>query len=387
MSITRFVHRQALFAGLVVAASACSVDEPSTTLETPASPNDTDGRVTETAPTNPGSEPAAPATPAPAPTTAAANKVLRGVNMWTLFYTSGWSKLTEPQSSFDFLGARGIKVIRLPFAWEPLQPTLGGDLDAAYLTKVKDQITKAANAGMQTILDLHDYNPEWDARPASAVGSKFQVAHFADLWRRLSLEFKDDTRVVAYDLQNEPNEISTAAWQTSSKAAAQAIRGNGDQKLLWVESINWSAVQDFAQVTPWMNDPNVMYSGHEYFEYSGSYRKGFDFGAYAAETSTALSRLKTFTDWCQTHQVRCSIGEVGWPSSRRSSSWQQWNALAEQWYQAADAANLWVTYWTAGSAMDEVQVAYDAPANSANPLPGVSVAETQSLVIEKHPSF
>lgn len=314
------------------------------------------------------------------------HKVRRGVNMFTVIYMSGWNDFLEPQSAYDFLGKRGLELVRLPFWWSLMQPTLQGPLDAGYLAKVKDQIAKAANAGMVTVLDLHDYG-SGDARPASAVGTAFQVADFADVWARLSAEFKNDPRVVAYDLQNEPNEVAASTWQASSQAAAKAIRDNGDQKLLWLESINWSAAQDFDQVTPWINDPNVMYSAHQYFEYSGTYGKGFEYGSYATETSSVLSRLKVFTDWCKSHSVRCGIGEVGWPSSRNTASWQQWNDLAETWYQAADAANLWVTYWTATSVFDEKQVAYDAPTNSSSAPVGISVAETQSLVIEKHGSF
>src|SRR4051794_1528997 len=59
-----------------------------------------------------------------------------------------------------------------------------------------------------------------------------------------------------------------------------------------------------------------------------------------------LSNLRHFTNWLAKYHVRGFIGEVGWPDDFRSAGEAaQWNNLAESWYQAADAAKLWVGVW------------------------------------------
>jgi Cellulase (glycosyl hydrolase family 5) len=201
---------------------------------------------------------------------------------------------------------------------------------------------------------------------------------------------------------NEPHGISVQAWQTFSQAAVTALRKAGDDKMLWIEGAAWSQAAGWAitQPTPWITDPanNFMYSAHQYFVPNPAYPQGYDFSSYSSFSSQALAGLQSFIDWLTDFGVRGSIGEIGWPSSKETASWQQWNTLAEEWYELADKARLWVTYFSATSVYDEQQDAFDAPENSdgcaaahgPNPVcrpPGISVTESQASVIEAHPSF
>jgi aryl-phospho-beta-D-glucosidase BglC (GH1 family) len=217
----------------------------------------------------------------------------------------------------------------------------------------------------------------------------------------LSKVFKGNKTVAGYDVMNEPNGISVATWEAYSQSVVTALRGAGDNTLLWIEGANWSQAEQWTQFepTPWIHDPadNFMYSAHQYFVQYSNYPQGYDFGQYASFEQQVLDGLKSFTDWLARYNVRGSIGEVGWPNSKETSSWQEWNELAEKWYELADAAHLWVTYFSATSVYDEAQDAYDAPHNSdgcrshstPGPTcrpPGISVAESQASVIEAHPS-
>lgn len=62
-----------------------------------------------------------------------------------------------------------------------------------------------------------------------------------------------------------------------------------------------------------------------------------------ALTERATSELDVFAGWLRKNKATGYIGEVGWPTDDA-----RWNALAEQWYQHADAANLSVSSWVAG---------------------------------------
>lgn len=189
---------------------------------------------------------------------------------------------------------------------------------------------------------------------------------------------------------NEPYEMPAATWEAFSQAMVDAVRTNGDTKTLWIEGSAWSAVEAFAQRHPraWIRDPadSIVYSAHQYFEYSGRYERGFDYGSYSADMSTVLARLESFTKWLAANDVKGSIGEVGWPSARRTSTWKEWNAKGEEWYSAADKAGLSVAYFSATSAYNEKNAAYDATLNAFSPFPGISAAESQASVIEAHPS-
>lgn len=322
--------------------------------------------------------------PKPSPTL-----YLRGVNSYTFAYasTGGAPYRGEPQASYHFLAGRGVELVRLPFYWGPLQPELGGPLDPDYVTGLKAEVERIKTAGLKVVLDLHN-SCRWPMYDSPALcGREITRAHVADVWSRLSQLFAGEPAVVAYDLMNEPHHMPNATWEDYSQAMVDAVRATGDRKELWVEGNGYSGVDAFQARHPraWISDPagKVTYSAHQYFEYCGCHSKGFDYGGYAEELPSVLPRLKSFTDWLARNRVRGSIGEVGWPSSRRTATWPQWNAKAEEWYRAADAARLPVTYFSATSAYNQSIAAYDAPRN-AWAIPGLSVAETQAQVIEAH---
>jgi hypothetical protein len=68
-----------------------------------------------------------------------------------------------------------------------------------------------------------------------------------------------------------------------------------------------------------------------------------------------IAKLKVFTDWLTQQNALGYIGEVGWPNAKFRESMNDvadWDVLAQRWWQAADAANLWATTFSA----DEAQV-------------------------------
>jgi len=95
------------------------------------------------------------------------------------------------------------------------------------------------------------------------------------------------------------------------------------------------------------------------------------------------TELETFTGWLGRHGVQGYVGEVGWPTDHRGEA-DAWNALGDAWYGAAEAADLWVTYWSAGEWWPPGYplAAYRAAADGGS----VAVADSQASVLERHRS-
>lgn len=79
--------------------------------------------------------------------------VLHGINIAGLEY--GYTINT--QETYTYFATKGFKTVRIPFKWERLQPNVGGQLDATYLAELDEEVTMAGNAGLQVILDMHNY--------------------------------------------------------------------------------------------------------------------------------------------------------------------------------------------------------------------------------------
>ena len=323
---------------------------------------------------------------------------LRGVNDVTFHWFGGYGDQAgnESVASYEFLAQHGVAVVRLPIMWERIQPTLGGELDQAEVARLTTEISRARAAGIDVIIDLAS-GCTFHQSDGSVVACSRGISsdQFANVWTRLAARFKDTAGVLAYDLMNEPNDLTgpnsetradAGIWERFSQSAVDAVRQTGDRHQLMIEGISWSNVDTFADLHPraWIKDPrhDVVYSAHQYFDWTGRYtvpgQAGFQFRySYWANTfqnngSTHgqafddwnLHRLDKFVDWLRRNHVRGAIGEVGWPSyeemvasglpaAEAADEAQRWNMLAGKWFDRADAAMLTVTYFCASGAERE----------------------------------
>src|SRR6266498_370982 len=75
-----------------------------------------------------------------------------------------------------------------------------------------------------------------------------------------------------------------------------------------------------------------------------------------------LSELNVFLAWCQNHNVRGYIGEIGWPND--SNDIERWNTLATRYFVRLAAADVTGSTWASGSvlsAADRLRYCYAAP--------------------------
>ena len=119
---------------------------------------------------------------------------------------------------FAYLAARGIDTIRLPVAWERLQPSLGHDLDPTASDDLLMMIGAARRHGIDVILDLHNYGrytrgDEFNRQVhvLHLAGGHLDQRHLADLWGRLSRLVEGESNVIAYGLMNEPHDLPASA--------------------------------------------------------------------------------------------------------------------------------------------------------------------------------
>lgn len=317
---------------------------------------------------------------------------LRGVNDTTFSWLGGYGDQSGNQSvaSYEFEAQHGVAVVRLAIPWERIQPSLGGELNPAEVARLETEISRARAAGVDVIIDLHN-GCTFQQLDGSVVTCSRGITsdQFANAWTRLAAKFKDTPGVVAYDLMNEPNNLTgdntesradAAIWEQFSQAAVDAVRQTGDRHQLMIEGISWSNVDTFSDKhpRPWIKDPrhDVVYSAHQYFDQTGLYtiagqtapqlRYSYWANTFQANGTTGgqafddwnLHRLDKFVDWLSRYHVHGAIGEVGWPSyeemlasgvpaNEAAAEAEHWNTLGSKWFDRADAAMLTVTYFSA----------------------------------------
>lgn len=214
--------------------------------------------------------------------------------------------------SVDYFKAKGLNLIRYPFRWERLQPTLNGDFDAAELARLRGFVDGALARGMTVLIDPHNY-AEYRGRKIGAP--QVPVKAFADFWRRLALEYRGHPRVI-YGLVNEPHDMRTEAWVDAAQAAVDAIRVTGANNLITLPGNGWSGphswFQDWygtpnAQVMLRVRDPlkNMIFEVHQYFDADYSGTKPECVPGHGAK------QLREFSSWLRKSGQKALLGEFG----------------------------------------------------------------------------
>lgn len=217
---------------------------------------------------------------------------------------------TTGQNTFEYLSERGIDIVRIPFRWERIQARPGGPLDAFNLSLLKDSVASADAAGLEVILDLHNYGGYWadvegEVRKLKLGTPDLTAAHFRDLWSRISANFRNEAHVVAYDLMNEPagaggigagsHDAEEREWEALTREVVDAVRARDDDKLLMIPGYAGAGKWPEVHPEPWIPaDPadNHMYTAHQYFDsYCGPETGGGKYRAsYAEENELFASR-------------------------------------------------------------------------------------------------
>lgn len=247
-------------------------------------------------------------------------------------------------SQLDYFKSKGVELVRLPFTWERMQPSLGGELDPAELARMVRFLDAAAERGFKVVIDLHNYG-RYDGK---VIGSAdVSVAEFKDFWTKLASVLKDHPAIWGFGIMNEPHDMgSSTAWPRAAQAATDGIRSTGSDDIIIVSGDGWSGAHSWKQYNANLDvyDPldNLMYEAHQYFDRgsTGVYKTYDQEGAYPM---VGVDRVKPFLDWLEENGHRGFIGEYGVPDND-----PRWLTVLDNFVKALEEHNIPSAYWAAG---------------------------------------
>ena len=246
-----------------------------------------------------------------------------------------------------YFKSKGMNVIRLPFRWERLQPTLNAALDPTELNRLQTFVNQAIAAGHTVVLDPHNY-----ARYKNNIigASSVTNANFADFWGRLATVYKNNPAVI-FGLMNEPNTMSTETWVAAANAAIASIRAVGANNVIAVPGNGWTGAHSWDQ--NWYGTANsiamlsikdsannIMFEAHQYLDSNSSGTSDV-----CVSPTIGAERLVTFTNWLRTNGKKGFLGEFA-GGNNATCNQSIANMLA---YMQANA-DVWAgwTWWAAG---------------------------------------
>jgi len=246
-----------------------------------------------------------------------------------------------------YFKSKGMNVIRLPFRWERLQPTLNAALNPTELARLQAFVNQAIAAGHIVLLDPHNY-----ARYQNNVigASSVTNANFADFWGRLATVYKNNPAVI-FGLMNEPNSMSTETWVSAANAAIASIRATGANNVITVPGNGWTGAHSWTQ--NWygtanasamlaITDPgnNLMFEVHQYLDSDSSGNSD-----QCVSATIGSERLVSFTNWLRTNGKKGFLGEFA--GGNNSTCNQGITNMLAYIQSNADVWSGW-TWWAAG---------------------------------------
>ncbi len=214
-------------------------------------------------------------------------------------------------AEIDYFAAKGFTNIRLPLAWERLQPQLNGELNADYLARMRAVVEYAESRGLTVTLDIHNYGAYND----KLIGTPgVPTSAFADLWGRLASEFIDNDNVV-FGLMNEPQQATAAQWLPIANAAIAAIREAGATQQIAIPGAYWTGghrwtTTDNAKV---FGEPGAIVdpAGNYVIEIHQYLDNGSGQNDWVVSETIGVERLTSVTQWARAHGMKLYLGEFG----------------------------------------------------------------------------
>lgn len=291
------------------------------------------------------------------------------------------------KAEIAWLASQGYTRNRLPIQWEMLQPMLHdtpanaqaraligepGQLHPGYAAYITDVLDAHAAAGIQVILDCHNYGRYRDfvfqpdgsvkglKRPADpllraytedntqvqerifslAPQATLRMEHFTDFWTRVVRRWKGHPGVGGWGLMNEPHDLprpgeavassgggqDLTIWPLFAQAAVNAIREIDGATPIYLGGNDWNSALGLVSRTPGfpLTAPNLVYEVHLYLDAIGN-GKAFDYETEAARRvggllgprplhpDTGVERLRPAVAWAGARGLKLAVTETGMP--------------------------------------------------------------------------
>ena len=164
-----------------------------------------------------------------------------------------WGNPLVTQKTFQKVKAAGFNSVRIPISYLDKVDT-NGNIDEAYLARIKKVVYIAQNSGLYVIINIHhdsgDVEGKWlDIGKTGNDFTKIQKK-FSKIWQQLAYAFKDYDQHLVFESMNEvmvsgyKNSVPASAYQNINSLnqsfvnAVRSVGGNNTERCLIIPGYN-----------------------------------------------------------------------------------------------------------------------------------------------------
>lgn len=191
----------------------------------------------------------------------------RGINRESLEYQPGgwWFNWKDAADMHSW----GVKVVRLQLGQQFWLSQMCA-YDPSYATNIDNAIARFSARGILTLLDLHWSTMGQTCGQATQQKAPDQLSR--QFWSQVAARYKDNS-MVAFDLYNEPHDITYDVWHDGGTVDGwqavgmqqlyDAVRNAGAPNLVFVSGDGWAGDLRPALQTP-LDGYGIVYATHAY---------------------------------------------------------------------------------------------------------------------------
>lgn len=340
------------------------------------------------------------------------NKAFLGVNLASASGGNvpgsfGFDYMYPKNEDLYYYKAKGVRLLRIPFRAARVQHELNADLDfdaeKSDIKALQAVVREAERLGMWVMLDMHDFcERTLIASDGTRRTYEYGVAgytqdkvwhedtevvvtkeHFADIWKKLAVAFKDYKNIWGYDLMNEPKGINIDILFDDYQAAIDAIREVDMNTPIVIEGKNYAGAKDWPATSDKLKnliDPadKLIFQAHTYFDddNSGTYNENYD-KEVGTNIEVYKERLDPFINWLKENNKRGMLGEYGVPYNEHAQGDPRYMDLIDDVFAYLKEKQLTSTYWCGGAM-------YDAYILAVQPAKDYATEKSTMKVMEKY---
>jgi endoglucanase len=256
---------------------------------------------------------------------------------------TSWGNPETTQAMVQAVHGAGFHTMRIPVTWtDHIGPAPTYTIDPAWMAKVQQVATWANAAGMYAIVNTHhDADGQWilfddpgtNTTSLSAANQAAITAEITAVWTQIATAFQSYGDHLILECFNEPhgNVNGYGGGDAPSRdilnaylvACMNAIRGTGGNnatRYVMVQGLGAAAVQVSIQAVVVPNDdPNVLFSVHNYFPWAFASASTTTWGTVASDYTDMSGSLEQVLGWLPPDEG-IVMGEWGSVSADQLSS-------------------------------------------------------------------
>ncbi|WP_156878206.1 glycoside hydrolase family 5 protein [Sphingopyxis sp. QXT-31] len=173
---------------------------------------------------------------------------------------TAWGGHRIADDDFANIASAGFTTIRLPVRWDShAGKEAPYTIEPVFLARVKHLVGAAQAAGLNVILDSHNF----ESMHSDPLGS---APRFAGIWKQIAVAFADQPiKTLWFELENEPHDKFTNANLIEALSPAlAAVRATNPDRPVIIGGEFWSGIDSLATLT--LPDDRNVYPTFHYYE-------------------------------------------------------------------------------------------------------------------------